>query len=157
MLTTEDRIELARSFAAEHFVSKGLAAQLDVHAPHRDRGEGEGGWADGTGGNHTNWHAHLLITTRRIEGDHLFAKKARDLDPQVRKAGTRALVTDAEAWGETWRAPRTASSWSTASHCGWPMRRLRALHWSRSGGLTALLTRRRAGSCSPTPTSRWTG
>ena len=66
VLSTEDRIELARSFAAEHFVAKGLAVQLDVHAPHRDRGEGEGAWAEGTGGtrgtggDHTNWHAHLL-------------------------------------------------------------------------------------------------
>ncbi len=103
VLTTEDRIELARSFAAEHFVAKGLAVQLDVHAPHKERGEGEGVFTQGTGGDHTNWHAHLLITTRRIEGDQLSAKKARDLDPEVRKAGTRALVTDAEAWGETWR------------------------------------------------------
>jgi Ti-type conjugative transfer relaxase TraA len=103
-LSTEDRIELARSFAQEHFVSKGLAVQLDVHVPHRDRGEGDGAWSEGTGGDHTNWHAHLLITTRRIEGDQLAAKKARDLDPEVRKAGSRALVTDAEAWGETWRA-----------------------------------------------------
>ncbi|TLU70681.1 MobA/MobL protein [Lichenicoccus roseus] len=104
VLSTEDRIELARSFAQEHFVSKGLAVQLDVHAPHKDRGEGEGVWTEGTGGDHTNWHAHLLITTRRIEGDRLAAKKARDLDPEVRRAGTRTLVTDAEAWGETWRA-----------------------------------------------------
>src|ERR1700710_1591614 len=71
VLSTEDRIELARSFAQEHFVSKGLAVQLDVHVPHRERGEGEGAFADGTGGDHTNWHAHLLITTRRIEGDRL--------------------------------------------------------------------------------------
>ena len=104
VLSTEDRIELARSFAQEHFVSKGLAVQLDVHAPHKDRGESEGAWAEGTGGDHTNWHAHLLITTRRIEGDRLSAKKARDLDPEVRRAGVRTLVTDAEAWGETWRA-----------------------------------------------------
>ncbi len=39
VLTTEDRVELARSFAAEHFVSKGLAVQLDVHAPHRTAGK----------------------------------------------------------------------------------------------------------------------
>jgi len=103
-LTTADRIELAGSFAAEHFVAKGLAVQLDVHAPHRERGEGEGAWAEGTGGDHSNWHAHLLITTRRVEGDHFAAKKARDLDPEVRRAGARTLVTDAEAWGETWRA-----------------------------------------------------
>ncbi|WP_420608219.1 AAA family ATPase [Novosphingopyxis sp.] len=104
VLSTEDRIDLARSFAEQHFVAKGLAVQLDVHAPHRERGEGEGAWAEGTGGDHTNWHAHLLITTRRVEGDHLAAKKARDLDPEIRRAGARTLVTDAEAWGETWRA-----------------------------------------------------
>ena len=103
-LTTEDRVELARSFAQEHFVSKGLAVQLDVHAPHKERGEGEGAYAEGTGGDHTNWHAHLLITTRRVEGDQFSAKKARDLDPEVRQAGARTLVTDAEAWGELWRA-----------------------------------------------------
>ena len=102
-LSTEDRIELARSFAQEHFVSKGLAVQLDIHAPHKDRGEGEGAFAEGTGGDHTNWHAHLLVTTRRVEGDRLAAKKARDLDPEVRTAGSRALVTDAAAWGELWR------------------------------------------------------
>ena len=50
-----------------------------------------------------NWHAHLLITTRRVEGEGFAAKKARDLDPVVRQAGTRAYVTDAEAWGELWR------------------------------------------------------
>ena len=104
VLSTEDRIELARSFAAAHFVAKGLAVQLDVHAPHQERGEGEGAFAEGTGGDHTNWHAHLLITTRRLEGEQLSAKKARDLDPQVRQAGTRAMVSDGEAWGETWRA-----------------------------------------------------
>ncbi len=103
-LTTADRIELARTFAEQHFVSKGLAVQLDVHAPHKERGEGEGAWAEGTGGDHTNWHAHLLITTRRLEGEAFSSKKARDLDPEVRRAGTRTLVTDAEAWGETWRA-----------------------------------------------------
>ena len=69
-LSTEDRIELARSFAQEHFVSKGLAVQIDVHAPHQERGESEGASA-GTGGDASNWHAHLLITTRRIEGDRL--------------------------------------------------------------------------------------
>jgi len=103
-LTTADRIELARSFAEQHFVSKGLAVQLDVHAPHKERGEGEGAYAEGTGGDHTNWHAHLLITTRRLEGEGFAAKKARDLDPEVRRAGSRAVVADGEAWGETWQA-----------------------------------------------------
>ena len=94
-LSTEDRIALACEFAQTHFVSKGLAVQLDVHAPH-ETGEGDES-------ERANWHAHLLITTRRVEGEGFAAKKARDLDPVVRQAGTRAYVTDAEAWGELWR------------------------------------------------------
>ena len=92
-VTTEDRVALAGSFAEQHFVSKGLAVQLDVHAPHGAEAESE----------RANWHAHLLITTRRIEGDGFAAKKARDLDPEVRSAGGRARVADGAAWGELWR------------------------------------------------------
>jgi Ti-type conjugative transfer relaxase TraA len=92
-ITTEDRIALARSFAEEHFVSKGLAVQLDVHAPHGAEAESE----------RANWHAHLLITTRRLDRDGFNAKKARDLDPEVRSAGGRARVADGAAWGELWR------------------------------------------------------
>jgi MobA/MobL family len=33
-ITHEDRVDLAKSFAEQHFVAKGLAVQLDVHAPH---------------------------------------------------------------------------------------------------------------------------
>jgi Ti-type conjugative transfer relaxase TraA len=92
-LTDEDRIALARSFAEQHFVRKGLAVQLDVHAPHEGEAESE----------RANWHAHLLITTRRLNGEAFAAKKARDLDPEVRRAGGRAVVADGEAWGELWR------------------------------------------------------
>jgi Ti-type conjugative transfer relaxase TraA len=92
-LSTEDRVAMARAFAAEHFVSKGLAVQLDVHAPHGAESESE----------RANWHAHLLITTRRLEGETFSAKKARDLDPEVRSAGGRARVADGTAWGEFWR------------------------------------------------------
>ena len=92
-VTTEDRIAMARSFAQEHFVSKGLAVQLDVHAPHGAEAESE----------RANWHAHLLITTRRLDQDGLNARKARDLDPEVRQAGGRARVADGAAWGELWR------------------------------------------------------
>jgi hypothetical protein len=92
-VTTEDRVAMARSFAQAHFVSKGLAVQLDVHAPHGAEAESE----------RANWHAHLLITTRRLDRDGLNAKKARDLDPEVRQAGGRARVADGAAWGELWR------------------------------------------------------
>ena len=67
--------------------------QLDVHAPHEGESDSE----------RANWHAHLLITTRRIEGTKFAAKKARDLDPEVRHAGGRAVVADGEVWGELWR------------------------------------------------------
>jgi Ti-type conjugative transfer relaxase TraA len=93
-LSTQDRIALARSFAEQHFVSQGLAVQLDVHAPHGADSENE----------RANWHAHLLITTRRLEGEAFAAKKARDLDPEVRHAAGRPRVADGAAWGELWRA-----------------------------------------------------
>lgn len=84
-ITLEDRIVLTRRFG-NIFVERGLAVQLDVHAPH----EGE-----------KNWHAHLLVTTRRFSEDGLsfFSKKATDLDPVIR-SGT---VVEGELWGEVWR------------------------------------------------------
>ncbi|MFQ8433314.1 AAA family ATPase, partial [Amaricoccus sp. W119] len=114
-ISPEDRIELARSFAEAHFVSKGLAVQLDVHAPHATDG-GEASAAgnvvagpDGSSANErANHHAHLLITTRRVEGDRLASKKARDLDPEVRSFKGRAAVTEGERWGALWAAHQDA-------------------------------------------------
>ena len=97
-VTPEDRLELVRSFAERHFVSRGLAVQLDVHAPHEGEGESE----------RANYHAHLLVTTRRVEGDRLSAKKARDLDPEVRSFAGRAAVTEGEQWGAAWRDHQNA-------------------------------------------------
>jgi hypothetical protein len=93
-ITREHRIELVRSFADEHFVSKGLAVQLDWHVPHNAE----------TATETANFHCHCLITTRRIEGDHLASRKAADLDPQVRFINGQRIVTEAERWGKMWRA-----------------------------------------------------
>ncbi|MBS0271766.1 MAG: AAA family ATPase [Proteobacteria bacterium] len=83
-VTLEDRIELTRRFG-QIFVNRGVGVQLDVHSPH----DGE-----------RNWHAHLLVTTRRFSEDGLtFGAKARDLDPVVR----RGVVVEADIWGEIWR------------------------------------------------------
>lgn len=83
-VTLEDRIQLTRRFG-QLFVEKGVAVQLDVHSPHN----GE-----------KNWHAHLLVTTRRFSEDGLsFGAKARDLDPVIR--GRK--VVEANLWGEVWR------------------------------------------------------
>ena len=67
--------------------------QVDVHSPHGADSESE----------RANYHAHLLITTRRVEATGLSAKKARDLDPVVRQGRGRAVVAEAEAWGALWR------------------------------------------------------
>lgn len=84
-ITLEDRIELTRRFSSL-FVEKGVAIQIDVHAPH----EGE-----------KNWHAHLLVTTRRFSEDGMtfYEKKATDLDPVIRSK----VVVEADLWGEVWR------------------------------------------------------
>jgi len=89
-ITLEDRVTLARQFVQENFVDRGLAAQLDIHAPH----EGE-----------RNWHAHVLMTTRRFTPDgHALGQKARDLDAEVRKG----FIVEGEIWGEKWRECQNA-------------------------------------------------
>ena len=91
-MTLEDKIQLTQRFAKDHFVSKGVAVQIDIHAPHQ--------------GDDKNWHAHLLLPTRRFraDGEGLHPLKARDLDPCVR--GGR--VIEAERWGELWKACQNA-------------------------------------------------
>ena len=66
---------------------------MDLHAPREGEAESE----------RANWHAHLMVTTRRVEGEGFSAKKARDLDPEVRHMGGRGYVADGDAWGELWR------------------------------------------------------
>ena len=78
---------MARKFAQEKFVSKGLAVQIDIHADAQ------------------NPHAHLLVTTRRVEGDQLAANKARDLNPAFRAGRDgRKWIPEAERMGELWAA-----------------------------------------------------
>jgi len=98
-VTDADRIALTRTFAQAHFVRHGLAVQIAIHAPEdKDRDD-------------ANWHAHLLVTTRRLGTQALrpgaggFDRlKARDLDPVMRRIGGRAQVVEANPWGELWRA-----------------------------------------------------
>ena len=87
-ITDKDRIVLARSFAEENFVDKGLATQLDIHVPHSGDSQA------------VNHHAHLLVTTRRIEGDSF--ERLKFQDSSVRAINGRPIVTKAEQWGEVW-------------------------------------------------------
>ena len=82
-LTREQQIELARSFAREHFIKHDLAVEMVIH----DKGDG-------------NPHAHLLISTRTLGPDG-FCDKARHLNPGFAK-GKHVLNKD--DWGRQWEA-----------------------------------------------------
>lgn len=76
------QIELAKRFARLYFVSEGIPADIAIH----DKGDG-------------NPHAHILVTTRRLERDGFSTHKARDLNPEFAKG----LILDDEQWNERWR------------------------------------------------------
>lgn len=94
-VSIEDRIELAHSFAEEHFVSKGLAVQIDIHRPHI-----------GHDGQNENPHAHILVSTRRVMEDGSFDRlKAKELETTVRVGHRgRPFVADGVLWGDAWAA-----------------------------------------------------
>lgn len=87
-LSGDQRIELAASFIHKHFVSRGIAAQLDFHPPHR---------------NDENFHCHIEMTTRRLEGDRFASHKARDLEPAIRNGRHGTFVSEAKQWNQLWR------------------------------------------------------
>lgn len=71
-LSLQDRINITYLLIEKRgWVKEGLGVQVDIHKPH----DGE-----------KNWHAHLLITTRRFTecGQFLSPKKARDLNPEFK-------------------------------------------------------------------------
>ncbi|HAU2169434.1 TPA: Ti-type conjugative transfer relaxase TraA [Legionella pneumophila] len=76
------QIELARRFAQTHFVDQGIPADIAIHEHH-----------DG------NPHAHILITTRRLEKTGFSKYKARDLNP----AFANGFIVEKDYWGEQWR------------------------------------------------------
>lgn len=99
-ITSDDRIELARTFAWTHFVSKGLAVQIDIHLPHRTT---HTEWENMFEGVPKNQHAHLLVTTRRLVGDQISSHKAADLQPKVRRLPFgKPIVAEGELWGSAW-------------------------------------------------------
>ena len=78
-LTLEDRVNITHLLIEKRgWVKEGLGVQVDIHKPH----DGE-----------KNWHAHLLVTTRRFRLDGLtFGAKATDLNPEFKKSGQKAYV-----------------------------------------------------------------
>ncbi|MDC0864330.1 AAA family ATPase [Rickettsiaceae bacterium] len=71
-ITLEMKKEIIKEFIERKgWIKEGLGVQIDIHEPH----DGE-----------KNWHAHLLVTTRRFkkDGSGLEDKKAVDLQPEIK-------------------------------------------------------------------------
>ena len=97
-ISHEDRIEMTKRFVHEHFVSKGVGAQVDIHLPEKQVSIGEDGKSIMTK-EHNN-HAHILITTRRFKenGKELGEKIRGEIFGQVSKG----IVVSANSWGKIW-------------------------------------------------------
>lgn len=78
-LDASQRLSLVRDYVREAFVTRGMIADLVIHAPHRQ-------------GDDRNHHAHVMLTMREIAGDG-FGKKERGWNET-------ALI---EHWRETWQ------------------------------------------------------
>ena len=68
-LDAQGRRELAHAFARELVSRYGVAADVAIHAPHRE-------------GDKRNWHAHVMTTTRVLTAEGL-TDKTRALDAQA--------------------------------------------------------------------------
>ena len=80
----EDRETLVREFASEIVRRHGVIADVAIHKPH---------WH----GDPRNWHAHVLLTTRRATVDGL-GEKTRELDDP--RTGGPAIESLRELWAE---------------------------------------------------------
>ncbi|MBV9825371.1 MAG: MobA/MobL family protein [Alphaproteobacteria bacterium] len=81
-LSDDERIAAVREFAGALVERYGVAVDFAVHAPDRH-------------GDQRNYHAHLLMTTRRIEADG-FGAKTRELDDYTR--GPREIEAIRMMW-----------------------------------------------------------
>ena len=81
-LDREGRLELAQAFAERLVARYGVAADVAIHAPHRE-------------GDQRNHHAHVLTTTRALEREGLGAKTVA-LD--MRATGPAEITAMRELW-----------------------------------------------------------
>lgn len=98
-VTLDDKIAMTRSFLKERFGDQGIICQIDIHAPHRKNNAGNWKKREDDEDEGSNWHAHVLMTTRPCLEGELFGNKARNLDVDVRKG--RVVSTDKQ-WGLLW-------------------------------------------------------
>lgn len=79
-LDTDQRRALVREFVQVAFVDKGMIADVAIHTPGRE-------------GDERNLHAHVMLTTRRVDGEG-FGPKAREWNSRETLAEWR------EQWAE---------------------------------------------------------
>ena len=77
-LTAQQRLDLIRRYVIKNFVSQGMVADLCLHAP-------------GRGEDNKNFHGHVMLTTRTLDGDG-FGPKAREWNS----------VAMLESWRKSW-------------------------------------------------------
>lgn len=77
-LTAQQRLDLIRRYVNKNFVSQGMVADVCLHAP-------------GRGDDAKNHHAHVMLTTRTLDGDG-FGPKAREWNS----------VAMLESWRKSW-------------------------------------------------------
>lgn len=81
-LTAEQRLHLVQGYAQALANQHGCAVDFAIHAPSRH-------------GDQRNWHAHILMTTRKVEGLGLGPKCDREKAGRNRKAD---LTSERAAW-----------------------------------------------------------
>lgn len=81
-LTPEQNRHALQDWVRENFTRKGLIADVAIHAPHRH-------------GDPRNFHAHIMIVTRKLDGTEFAAKKERTETIAERKAELQVLR---ESW-----------------------------------------------------------
>lgn len=90
--TDAERRDLTVGFVGEEFVRHGVAAEWAIHAPDGDNG---------------NWHAHLLVSTRKLEGER-FGKKCQEINPSFARGGDgRRFVSEDDRLTERWAEAQT--------------------------------------------------
>ena len=90
-LTPEQGLDLIRRYVTKNFVSQGMVADVCLHAP-------------GRGDDDKNFHAHVMLTTRVLDGES-FGPKAREWNS----------VAMLESWRKSW-ATMANEALSDAGH-----------------------------------------
>jgi len=89
-LNHDQRVALTRDFVREQFCARGFVADIALHAPSKAEG--------------LNWHAHVMVTMRKVEGTGFAAKKERPVGDGLKHPALiwkEELGRLREAWAAT--------------------------------------------------------